>query len=280
MAPADGNGERGRGEDEERGSGWWPAPSERDAPHAGGSGRPRRGKPGRRPAGGLSSGRAPSSRYTTFVGVAFLILIVIAFLNLINNDDAGILGNRDDRGWPLASFAVPDALGPIDADANVAQDDCEGSRNPCPEEDRRTPACEVDPAGALRVCDYFDKPLAISFWFTRGGDCLPSQDAFDAVARRRGKEANFLSIDVRDDRERVVEIVRERGWRLPVGIDRDGAVSNLYRVGVCPTIVLARPGGILHDARIGAVDEADVEAMIDGLIRASRAAEPAGREGA
>lgn len=270
----------GGDEGSEQRPGWWP-----EGERAGEDPKPARregseglqdpkGSGASKPPRGLSSGRKPSSKYTMFVGVAFLVVILIAFLNLINNEDAGILGNRDDRGWPLASFAVPDALGPIDADANIAQDDCEGSANPCPAGDRRTPACEVDPEGAIRICDYFDKPLAISFWFTRGGDCLPSQDAFDAVAQRRDDEVHFLSIDVRDDKERVVEIVQERGWEVPVGWDRDGAVSNLYRVGGCPTIVLARPGGILHDAKIGAVGERQVDAMIDDLLRASRAAEP------
>ena len=34
----------------------------------------------------------------------------------------------------------------------------------------------------IRVCDLFDRPLVISFWFTGGGDCLPTQDVVDAVA--------------------------------------------------------------------------------------------------
>ncbi len=104
---------------------------------------------------------------------------------------------------------------------------------------------------AIRVCDLFDKPLAISFWFTKGGDCTPSQDAFDAVSRRYGDRVNFLSMNVRDSRETVNQIVEAGGWEVPVGLDPDGAVSNLYRVGGCPTIVLAYPGGILYRAEIG-----------------------------
>ena len=38
---------------------------------------------------------------------------------------------------------------------------------------------------------------------------------------------------------------------MPVGYDADGAVSNLYRVGVCPTVAFAYPGGILREAKIG-----------------------------
>ncbi|HET6832051.1 MAG TPA: hypothetical protein VFH44_11965 [Solirubrobacterales bacterium] len=202
-----------------------------------------------------------------------MVVIAIALLNLLNDDDAGIIGaGAGGRGWPLPGFAVPDALAGIVADANIAQDDCESSRNPCPEDERRTPACEIETEGAIRVCDLFDRPLAISFWFTRGGDCLPSQDAFDAVAERYAGRVNFLSVDVRDDPGTVADIVRERGWSVPVGLDRDGAVSNLYRVGVCPTIVLAYPGGILYRAAIrgGNYGVGELSRLIDELIAASR----------
>jgi hypothetical protein len=211
-----------------------------------------------------------------FVGLAFVALIIVALVNLLKNDDsAGILGaGYGSRGMPLAAFAVPDALASVDADANVAQDDCETSRNPCPDDQRRTPACEIEATGAIRVCDLFDKPLAMSFWFTRGGDCLPTQDAFDRVAGKFGDRVNFLSVNVRDEAGSVEDIVRGRGWSVPVGLDRDGAVSNLYRVGVCPTIVLAYPGGILYQADIRSVDDeystAELSDLVAGLVSASR----------
>jgi hypothetical protein len=251
-------------EDDGRG-GWWPEEEKRPKPE---------GRKPTRPRGLSSPNRPrPGGRYSAFVGIAFVVVIAIALLNLLNDDDAGIIGaGATARGWPLPGFAVPDALAGIDADANIAQDDCKSSRNPCPEDDRRTPACDIDAEGAIRVCDLFDRPLAISYRFTRGGDCLPSQDAFDAVARRYRGRVNFLSVDIRDDPGTVADIVRERGWRVPVGLDRDGAVSNLYRVGVCPTIVLAYPGGILHEAAIrpGNYDTAAISDLVDRLLAASR----------
>ena len=60
--------------------------------------------------------------------------------------------------------------GQLEGDANVAQDDCETSQLPCPADARRTPACRIGTAGAIRVCDLFDRPLVISFWFTKGGE--------------------------------------------------------------------------------------------------------------
>ncbi len=210
--------------------------------------------PERKPPRGLASRDAPSPgrRYSVFVGIAFVAFAIFALVNTLSSDEGDLLGSDPaEAGAPLAPFSVPDALGSLVGDANVFQDDCDSSRNPCPPGDRRTPACEVEGEGVIRVCDLFDRPLAISFWFTRGGDCLPSQDAFDAVAERYGDRVNFLSVNVRDDREEVREIVRERGWEVPVGYDADGAVANVYRVGGCPTAALAYPGGILAAGVIG-----------------------------
>ena len=210
--------------------------------------------PERRPPRGLASRDAPSPgrRYSVFVGVAFVALAIFALVNSLSTDEGGLLGSDSAAaGSALPPFSVPVALGPLIGDANVFQDDCGSSENPCPAEEMRTPACEVEGEDVIRVCDLFDRPLVISFWFTRGGDCLPSQDAFDRIARRYGDRVNFLSVNVRDDREEVREIVRERGWGVQVGHDADGAVANVYRVGGCPTAALAYPGGILAGGVVG-----------------------------
>jgi thiol-disulfide isomerase/thioredoxin len=210
----------------------------------------------------------PGRRYSTFVGIAFLVLVVVATLNTLRTEGGGTL----DTGTPLPEFAVPDARsGPLDKDAAIFQDDCETSENPCPSDAIRTPACEIPRQGAIRVCDLFNRPLVISFWFTRAAECLPTQDLLDRVAMRYRGRVNFLSIDVRDDPAEVRQIVAEHGWRIPVGYDRDGAVSNLYRVGACPTMVYAHPGGILAFEKIGEPSEAELSANVQRLVRGSRA---------
>lgn len=219
-------------------------------------------RPGEEPPEGEKA--KPGARYPVIVGIAFVVLIAYATFNTISSDDDGVLGvSGGERGMALAEFAVPDVRTGLEGDANVFQDDCESSRNPCSE--LRTPACEVSEPDAIRVCDLFEKPLAISFWFTGGASCLPEQDAFDRVASRFGGRVNFLSVNVRDEIADVRTIIAERGWDVPVGWDRDGAVSNVYRVGLCPTLALAYPGGILADARIGS--EAFTEDALAEAIR-------------
>lgn len=233
---------------------------DRDRDQGGGGSRPWRGR-----------GR-PGRAYSLFVGAAFVALVAVALVNTLRTSEGGLLGAGDDRGMAAPQFALPEALGPVQGDANVFQDDCEGAEVPCPASQRRVPACEVQGEDIIRVCDLFDRPLVLSFWFTRGADCLPTQDAVDAVARRYRGRVNFLSINVRDDRDSVRETLRERGWSVPVGYDADGAVSNIYRVGVCPTVAFLYPGGILRDARVGSaeLDEASLTEQVERLLRESR----------
>jgi thiol-disulfide isomerase/thioredoxin len=217
------------------------------------------------------AGEGPSKgtgrRYSTFVGIAFLVLIVVATLNTLRTQSGGTLGvSGADRGVPLSEFAVPNALtGPLDKDANIAQDDCSTSQNPC--DSPRTPACEIPRAGAIRVCDLFNRPLVLSFWFTRGANCLPTQDALNSAAERYRGRVNFLSVDVRDDPATVRSLAQQHGWTMPIGYDRDGAVSDLYRVGGCPTVAFAYPGGILDFARAG-TEALSQPPTADGDLRA------------
>jgi thiol-disulfide isomerase/thioredoxin len=219
----------------------------------------------------------PGRRYSIVVGLMFLVLIVIVTVNTIGNRE-GILGLHEvTKDLPLSEFAVPVAASNLEGDANVAQDDCETDQLPCPPDRRRTPACKVQGQNVIRVCDYFDRPLVISFWFTRGGNCEDQQDVVSEVSRRYRGRVNFLSMDVRDSRDSVRDLVRERGWRMPVGYDHDGAVAGLYRVGGCPTLVYAYPGGILQSASVGELDPPQLSGKVDALLAATRRKERADR---
>lgn len=212
-------------------------------------------------------------RYSIVVGLIFAAIIAVALINGVG-DGGNTLGlDEQPPRWPLPEFAVPAAGGELEGDANVAQDDCSSSALPCPDGSRRVAACEVSEPDAIRVCDFFDRPSVISFWFSKGGDCVEQQDVVDRVyARYRGR-VGFLSLNVSDDRETVRDLLRRRGWRMPVGYDRDGAVAGLYRVGGCPTFAYVYPGGTLQDAGIGELDEAELVAEVERLLRATRVAE-------
>lgn len=215
-------------------------------------------------------------RYSIIVGLLFLAVIVVATVNTIENGGGGeTLGlDRLPSRWPLPEFAVPAGAGKLEGDANVAQDDCETSAIPCSEDAQRTPACRVDLPEAIRVCDFFDRPLVISFWFTKGGGgCVEQQDLVQSVFRRYRDRVGFLSLDIRDDRDTVRELIRQRGWTMPVGYDRDGAIAGLYGVGLCPTFAYVYPGGTLESASVGELTASQLSDRIDRLLAATAKAE-------
>jgi hypothetical protein len=215
-------------------------------------------------------------RYSLVVGLLFAAIIVIAAIHTLESKDEGTLGLDKLRPrWPLPEFAVPRAAGQLEGDANVAQDDCETAETPCPASAQRKPACRIATPGALRVCDFFNRPLLISFWFAHGGNCSEQQNVVNQVYERYRGRVNFLSLDIRDDRETVRELIRQGRWTMPVGYDRDGAVAGLYRVGGCPTFAYVYPGGTLQSASIGELTAAQLEAHLDSLLTGTRAVEGA-----
>jgi hypothetical protein len=213
-------------------------------------------------------------RYSLVVGLIFVAVIAVAAINTLGHKDEGTLGlDEVAKRWPLPEFAVPDAAGSLEGDANVAQDDCETGQTPCPADATRPPACAVRIPGALRVCDFFARPLVLSFWFSRGGNCVEQQDVVSQVYERYRGRVNFLSVDIRDDRSTVRELIEQRNWRMPVGYDRDGAVGSLYRVGGCPTFAYVYPGGTLQSASIGELTAPQLDSHVNDLLRATARAE-------
>jgi len=203
--------------------------------------------------------------YGLLVGIVFVAIVVFAGINMFRTADSGTVGIGDvGIGQKIAPFAVPLAASDLDGDANVDPGQ----------------ACRVAGADVLRICDYFGKPLVISFWFTRrASECIAQQDVFDRVAARFRGRVGMVSINVRDDRDRVRELIAEHGWRVAVGYDRDGAVSNIYRVGGCPTFLFVSPDGVLKRAEIGRTTAARLGSQVLSLLDgATEAEEGTGRQ--
>ena len=192
--------------------------------------------------------RRAARPYSILVGVIFLAVIVFAGVNSLNTDPIGL-----EQGARLPEFAAPSATGHIDKDARVSDE-----------------PCNVPRREAIRICDFFDRPLVLVAWFTKGCDTCPRQLDTVETVRRRFRDVGFVGLDIKDSLENAGKEVRKHGWEFPMALDRDGAVSGLYGVVVGPTLFFAYPGGVLRVKKLGELDEAELTREVAALVRASR----------
>ncbi len=169
------------------------------------------------------------------------------------------------RGPPansvLPDFAAPSATGSVEGDANVFQRQASEPAAP--------PACEVRVEGVVNICQLRKKPVVLSFLFDRGNECYAQVDRIERV-KNEFPEINFVAVLFsRRERSAIAELVRRRGWTVPIGIDTDGALVNLYKVGGCPTTVFAEAGGKVQGTELGGLTEPELRNRVRGLLRAA-----------
>jgi AhpC/TSA family protein len=180
------------------------------------------------------------------VGLLVFAVMVYIVLNTLRTEGPGSRGVP--AGVTMPAFAVPLALSGLDGDANVSER-----------------ACTVRGDDILNVCQQYEQgDLVLTFFVESSGRCDDQVDVVDRV-RERFPDVRFAAVAIKGDRERLRNTIRDHGWALPVGYDRDGAVANAYGVAVCPTIVLARQGGKVARTLLGSQDEQELATAIREL---------------
>jgi len=203
----------------------------------------------------------PRGRYLWVLGVAVILgLIVVGSLLIRDAGGPGGALRGIPPGQPMPIFAAPLATGGEDGDANISQQESDSDQAGV------RPACEVRGPEIVNLCELREGPVVLSFIVTRGTNCEPQLDIFNALAAEF-PDVNFAAVVSGEERADVEELARERGWEFPVAVDRDGAVVNIYRVGVCPTTVFAYPGGKVRETKLGTLDAGQLRAAVSALER-------------
>lgn len=201
-------------------------------------------------------------RSTWYVGILAVIILAYILINGLRTQGPGASGPR--TGAELSPFAVPLAASALEGDANVATEGSLGDAG-------KVPACSVRGPDVLNSCALAERgPVVLGFLATRGADCTGSFDALQRLSQAR-PEVGVAGVIVRGDRDDARALVGQRGWTFPVGFDRDGIVSSLYGIAVCPEVVLAYPGGRIRETLTGqdrAVRELD--RRVAALVAESR----------
>lgn len=203
-----------------------------------------------------------SNRYAWVAGIVMLMLIVVVLLTTaIPNRGVGVKGPT--VGQPLPAFAAPLATSDFgdDSDANVF-DTAKAAKSA----GKQQPACALRARGILNSCDLRKgHPSVLTLIVTQGADCEPQIDRVERM-RRAFPAVSFAAVMSGQKRSEAEKIVRRRGWKLPVGVDKDGAVTNLYGVGVCPTTIFSDARGRVRRVDLGNLTEGQLRNRVRALL--------------
>jgi hypothetical protein len=109
----------------------------------------------------------------------------------------------------------------------------------------------------------------LAFVATAAGGCAAELDTVQRV-RAAFAGVRFAVVAARTDRAGLRAEIRRRGWGMPIGFDRDGAVFARYGVADCPTLVFAYPGGIAMRTTVKRLDASALTAAVRALTAGAR----------
>ncbi|HWX97567.1 MAG TPA: hypothetical protein VNZ01_12050 [Solirubrobacteraceae bacterium] len=200
--------------------------------------------------------------YGRYMGLLGVLLIVALALNTALSKHNGARGI--DPGSRLPPFAVPLATGDLSGSANVATHANEGAAG-------RVPACSVRGPQILNICQLYEAGPVVLALFVDAGSCPAVLGDLQAIAPSF-PGVQFAGVSLGGDRADLRRLIRARGLSMPIGVDRDGALTGLYRDASCPQLTLAYPGGVVQSRPLlTRPSTSTLRARVAALVAASRA---------
>ena len=139
-------------------------------------------------------------------------------------------------------------------------------------EDRRAPdftAYDAD-GNAVRLSDYFGKPLVLNFWASWCGPCKSEMPDFEEACAQYGGDIHFMMVNSTDGSRETVDTasayLADNGYTFPAYFDTDFEASTAYGVTGLPTTFFIDSEGDLVAYARGALNAETLQTGIDMLL--------------
>jgi hypothetical protein len=219
-------------------------------------------------SGGSSSAGGPpdlgiaGARYGRYVVILAAILLIAFTVHVALGSHKTATSIRS--GVRIPPFAAPNALGGPAGEVDVATHANDGAAG-------NVAACSERGKAILNVCQLYEQgPVVLALYFG-SGSCSGILDDLQQLANSFPQVA-FAAVAVKEDAGSVAKTVRSKHLTLPVGVDREGRLGELYSMVSCPQITFVYPGGVVQGSQIfGRPAPATLRVRVAQLLAASRA---------
>ena len=120
---------------------------------------------------------------------------------------------------------------------------------------------------AVKLSDYFGKPIVLNFWASWCGPCKMEMPDFNEKYLELGQNVQFLMINLTDGTSETVEtassFIAAQGYSFPVLYDTTGEAANTYGIYSIPTTIFIDAQGYGVAQATGAISGDTLQKGID-----------------
>jgi peroxiredoxin len=121
---------------------------------------------------------------------------------------------------------------------------------------------------SIYLNDLRGRPVLLNFWSTRCPPCVSEMPYLQGIYDEwSGKGLILLAVNIGDDSSTAEEFLQNYNLSLPVLLDTEGALAQMYNIVGIPTTFFIDKDGVIRDKVIGSFpNKAEIENRLSKIM--------------